>query len=162
MTQQAYKSPTSSVQTNPQLQRNNGNGFLWKGMLIGATIGGLAALIDKSTRKNIQNRSVRIKDQTSNVFRTVKDDPTLVMNTVRSSMDKTSKALNELASEVRDVIRKVDDVRAHSKETYSSFKEVGQELRDVSGTVVEASKELSDINSNKTNTIETSTTNKQS
>lgn len=125
-------------------QKKEGS-FLWKGILIGAAVGGMAALIDKNTRKNVQTRSARIKDQTTSLYRTVREDPSVIMETVKHTMDTTSKALNDLSREVREVIQKVDEVRQHSVETYSSMKEVGGELRDVSGKVREAGKELTDI-----------------
>ncbi|WP_257350859.1 YtxH domain-containing protein [Pseudalkalibacillus decolorationis] len=155
MTQSVYKTQANGIQTQPQIQKSKDKTFLLKGILIGAAVGGLAALIDKNTRQNVQQRSVKLKDQTSNVFQYVKDDPKVIMNTLKNTMNTTSKALNELATEVRDVMKKVDEVRENSMETYSSVKDVGHELKDVSGKVKEAGKEFSDMNTGSTNKLDT-------
>jgi gas vesicle protein len=136
---------TQKTPTHIQTQNKKDGTFLWKGILIGAVVGGLAALIDKNTRKNVQERSVKLKDQTSSLYRTVREEPELIMNTVKHTMETTSKALNELSQEVKDVVRKVDEVRQNSLDTYSSVKEVGGELKDVSGKIKEAGKEITDL-----------------
>ncbi|WP_408009392.1 hypothetical protein ACJROX_03465 [Pseudalkalibacillus sp. A8] len=153
MTQSVYTPEQQKVnQTTPvSMNKKKEGSFLWKGILIGAVVGGMAALIDKNTRKNVQTRSAKIKDQTSSLYRTVREDPSVIMETVKHTMDTTSKALNDLSREVRDVIQKVDEVRQHSVETYSSMKEVGGELKDVSGKVRDAGKELTDIHDHEDN-----------
>jgi gas vesicle protein len=147
MTQSVHTPERQAQPTSTHIQsykQNEGN-FLWKGILIGAVVGGLAALIDKNTRKNVQERSMKFKDQTSSLYRTVREEPEVIMNTVKHTMETTSNALNELSKEVKDVVRKVDEVRQNSLETYSSVKEVGGEMKDVSGKIKEAGKEITDL-----------------
>ncbi|MGP4079819.1 YtxH domain-containing protein [Pseudalkalibacillus sp. R45] len=147
MTQSVY-TPDQQKANQPtpiRVNEKKEGSFLWKGILIGAVVGGVASLINKNTRKNVQERSIKLKDQTSSLYKSVREDPAIIMDTVKHTMDTTSKALNDLSREVREVIQKVDDVRQHSVETYSSMKEVGGELKDVSGKVREAGREITDI-----------------
>ncbi|WP_261134548.1 YtxH domain-containing protein [Bacillus sp. Marseille-Q3570] len=147
MTQSVY-TPDQQKTNQPtpiKVNKEKEGSLLWKGILIGAVVGGVATLINRNTRKNVQERSIKLKDQTSSLYKTVREDPTIIMNTVKHTMDTTSKALNDLSREVREVIQKVDEVRQHSVETYSSMKEVGGELKDVSGKVREAGREITDI-----------------
>lgn len=145
---QAVHTPERQAQRTPthinDHRRKEGN-FLWKGILIGAVVGGLAALIDKNTRKNVQERSVKLKDQTTSLYRTVREEPAVIMNTVKHTMETTSKALNELSREVKEVVGKIEEVKENSLETYSSVREVGGELKDVSSKLKEAGREITDV-----------------
>ncbi|WP_349409465.1 YtxH domain-containing protein [Pseudalkalibacillus sp. SCS-8] len=145
---QAVHTPEKQAQrtpTNINAHRQREGSFLWKGIVIGALVGGLAAMIDKNTRRNIQQRSMKLKDQTSSLYSTVREDPSVIINTVKHTMDTTSKALNELSREVKEVVSKIDEVKQNSLETYSSVREVGGELKDVSSKLREAGREITDL-----------------
>ncbi|MCF6139288.1 YtxH domain-containing protein [Pseudalkalibacillus berkeleyi] len=145
---QSVQTPNQQAQRQPtqiHAQQEKESSFLLKGIVIGAVVGGLAALIDKNTRKNVQERSIKLKDQTSSLYKTVREEPNVIMNSVKHTMETTSKALNELSREVKEVVGKIDEVRQNSLETYSSVREVGGELKDVSSKLKEAGKEITDI-----------------
>lgn len=145
---QSVHTPNQQTQRQPtqiHAQQEKEGSFLLKGIVIGAVVGGLAALIDKNTRKNVQERSIKLKNQTSSLYKTVREEPNVIMNSVKHTMETTSNALNELSREVKEVVGKIDEVRQNSLETYSSVREVGGELKDVSSKLKEAGKEITDI-----------------
>jgi len=122
------------------------NSKLMKGVLIGATIGGVLAMLDSNTRSKLKDTAVNVKDTSMNVITEVKNNPTDVKESMMSSFKEASSILKEAISDAQnlyqrlneDVFSKMGDVKALSNEALNTASKATEGLKDIGSKVKEA------------------------
>lgn len=122
------------------------NSKLMKGVLIGATIGGVLAMLDSNTRTKVKDTAVNVKDTSMNVISEVKNNPTDVKEQMMSSFKEASSILKEAISDAQnlyqrlneDVFSKMGDVKSLSNEALNTASKATEGLKDIGSKVKEA------------------------
>lgn len=125
---------------------NSSNSKLMKGVLIGATIGGVLAMLDSSTRTKLKDTAVNVKDTSMNVFSEVKNNPNEVKGQMMSSFKEASTILKEAISDAQnlyqrlneDIFSKMGDVKTLSNEALNTASKATEGLKDIGSKVKEA------------------------
>ncbi|MEH7884137.1 YtxH domain-containing protein [Bacillus sp. JJ1609] len=125
---------------------SSSNSKLMKGVLIGATIGGVLAMLDSNTRSKVKDTAVNVKDTSMNVLSEVKNNPTDVKEQMMSSFKEASSILKEAISDAQnlyqrlneDVFSKMGDVKSLSNEALNTASKATEGLKDIGSKVKEA------------------------
>jgi gas vesicle protein len=142
------------------------NGKLVKGMVVGAVVGGAIAMLDKTTRKNVSNRTTDMKDSTMGMVAKVRENPSGVVNDWQDRLKTASSVLKEAINDAQslyekvndDVVDQVNQLKDDSSEMIAATKEAAEELKDIGGKVKEAGEEVTgDSTSSQPVTSSTST-----
>jgi gas vesicle protein len=122
------------------------NSKLMKGVLIGATIGGVLAMLDSNTRSKVKDTAVNVKDTSMNVISEVKNNPTDVKDQMMSSFKEASSILKEAISDAQnlyqrlneDVFSKMGDAKSLSADAVFTVLNAKDDLKEVGSKVKEA------------------------
>lgn len=125
---------------------SSSNSKLMKGVLIGATIGGVLAMLDSNTRSKVKDTAVNVKDTSMNVFTEVKNNPTDVKDQMMNSFKEASSILKDAISDAQnlyqrlneDVFSKMGDVKSLSNDAMNTVVEAKDGLMEVGAKVKEA------------------------
>jgi gas vesicle protein len=125
---------------------NSTNSKLMKGVLIGATIGGVLAMLDSNTRTKLKDTAVNVKDTSMNVLNEVKNNPSDVKVQMMSSFKEASTILKEAISDAQnlyqrlneDVFSKMGDVKTLSSEAMNTATKATDGLKEIGSKVKEA------------------------
>ncbi|WP_181954881.1 YtxH domain-containing protein [Pseudalkalibacillus caeni] len=115
------------------------NSKFMTGMLIGAVVGGAAAMFDKTTRQKIMNRAGTAKDKSVDMFQQVKEDP---KGTKDELMDRMKSAQSTLKEAMTDAQNVYDKVSTDMKDQFEDVKEQVTEMKDQATEVKDESKDI--------------------
>ncbi|MFQ3543965.1 YtxH domain-containing protein [Halobacillus rhizosphaerae] len=100
---------------------------LWKGVLLGALVGGAAMLFDRDTRSYVGEKS-RSAGRTCKGFA---KHPSEAVHSLRVNYESMAKRLNDGADSVLDLLNKLEDIMIKVNEM---DKEVQEQLRAVNNS----------------------------
>jgi gas vesicle protein len=129
---------------------NGKNGYILKGMMIGAVIGGALAMLDSNTRNKVTATTKNMKDSTMDMYSQVKNNPSDVKNDLQERLKSASSVLKEAIKDAQSLYEKVNEnilvpvsmVKEESSEILSNAKEVTTDLKEIGGKVKEAGEEV--------------------
>ncbi|WP_246860874.1 YtxH domain-containing protein [Bacillus sp. REN3] len=124
----------------------NSNSKLLKGVLIGAAVGGVLAMLDSNTRSKVKDKAVNVKDTSMNVISEVKNNPSDVKDQMMNSFKEASQVLKDAISDAQnlyqrlndDVFSKMGDVKSLSNEAMNTATEAKEDLKEIGTKVKEA------------------------
>ncbi|SDN31538.1 hypothetical protein SAMN04488137_4061 [Fictibacillus solisalsi] len=152
-----------AYQSYETYQKNDSK--LLKGILIGAAVGAAVAMLDRSTRQSMKQRSIGVKDTTMNLARTVKDDPQSLTSGMKETFQSASTAVNDVVEDVKHLMSTVDSVKNTGMQAVEQVKgagnevaKIGSKLKDAGQDVKEHSKDTVAEISDKNSTSPTSST----
>lgn len=130
--------------------QDKNNSKLVKGILAGAVIGGLVTLLDRSTRNQVKDSAVNLKDSSVDMFAQVKENPGEVKNQMVSQFKSAADSLKDAINEAKklydrlneDVMDNVNEVVEISGDTLNTAKGAQQDLASIGSKVKEAGSEL--------------------
>lgn len=136
----------SSYSNNFSADASGSSNKLMKGVLIGATIGGVLAMLDSNTRSKVKDTAVTVKDSSMNVISEVKNNPTDVKDQMMNSFKEASNILKEAISDAQtlyqrlneDVFAKMGDVKSMSSDALNTVVDAKGDLMEVGAKVKEA------------------------
>lgn len=142
----SYSNNSSMGGYSNSYSTESSNSKLMKGVLIGATIGGVLAMLDSNTRTKVKDTALNVKDTSMNVISEVKNNPTDVKEQMMSSFKEASSILKEAISDAQnlyqrlneDVFSKMGDVKSLSNEALNTASKATEGLKDIGSKVKEA------------------------
>ncbi|STO07671.1 hypothetical protein [Exiguobacterium aurantiacum] len=112
------------------------------GMLLGALVGGLIAMLSSSNRENTKQSLTNAKASVGGLVDTVKEDPAGKASQVIDQVKSASGIIQEVATDVQNVYEKVAGEAETVKQDVNKVVETAQEakadLQDIGEKVVEA------------------------
>lgn len=122
------------------------NSKLMKGVLIGAAIGGVVAMLDSNTRSKVKDTAMNVKDTSMNVVSEVKNNPTDVKDQLMTSFKEASTILKDAISDAQnlyqrlneDVFSKMGDAKSLSADAVMTVLNAKNDLKEVTSKVKEA------------------------
>ncbi|WP_110114013.1 YtxH domain-containing protein [Bacillus sp. CGMCC 1.16541] len=125
---------------------------LVKGIVIGGIVGGVISLLDTTTRNQVKNTAVDLKESSKEIFDEVRENPGEVKNQMITQFTSASETLKNAINDAQklyqrinnDVFGKVNDVVEITNETLSTAKQATEELSEIGSKVKEAGAELTE------------------
>jgi gas vesicle protein len=125
---------------------SSSNSKLMKGVLIGAAIGGVVAMLDSNTRTKVKDTAMNVKDTSMNVVSEVKNNPADVKDQLMNSFKEASSILKEAISDAQnlyqrlneDVFSKMGDAKSLSADAVMTVLNAKNDLKEVGSKVKEA------------------------
>lgn len=112
------------------------------GILLGALVGGLLALLSSSNRKNTKQSLTNAKSSVGSLVETVKEDPAGKASQVIDQVKAASGIIQEVATDVQNVYEKVageaDTVKQDVNKVVETAQEAKSDLQSIGEKVVEA------------------------
>jgi len=129
---------------NRQFEMNEGgsNITVMKGMLIGAAVGGLLALLSSNARTNTKQTLKGAKESVSSVAQDIKSDPSGKATQVIEQVKAASGVIQEVATDVQKVYDTVntnlETVKEDASKIVATAADTKSEIQSVGEKVVEA------------------------
>ncbi|UTT43951.1 hypothetical protein [Exiguobacterium aurantiacum] len=130
---------------NRQFDQSNAGGpkiTVVTGMLLGALVGGLLALLSTSNRENTKQSLSTAKSSVGGLVDTVKQDPAGKASQVIDQVKSASGIIQEVATDVQNVYEKVagevDTVKEDVNKVVGTAQEAKSDLQNIGEKVVEA------------------------
>lgn len=95
---------------------------LWKGMLIGAVVGGAVTLFDKEVRRQVATDSKRVGNQIKKVV----TNPQQTVACVQNKINQFSDAYKNLNEDLQFITEKAAEIKELSRETAETVNEIKQ------------------------------------
>lgn len=132
------------------------NGKLVKGIVVGAIVGGAVAMLDTTTRQKVKRATGNAVDSSKGFYTNVKENPSEVKNDWMDRIQSASEVLKEAVNDAQSLYEKVNDevmeqvnqVKEDSSEVISTAKETGEDLREIGSKVKDAGQEVTDSQDN--------------
>ncbi|TCI61605.1 MULTISPECIES: YtxH domain-containing protein [Exiguobacterium] len=142
---------------NRQFDQTNSGGpriNVVTGMLLGALVGGLIALLSSSNRETTKQSLTNAKSSVGGLVDTIKEDPAGKASQVIEQVKSASGMIQEVSTDVQNVYEKVvgevDTVKEDVNKVVETAQETKSDLQDIGEKVVEA-KDTALGNENATN-----------
>ncbi|EPE61564.1 hypothetical protein L479_02060 [Exiguobacterium sp. S17] len=142
---------------NRQFDQTNSGGArinVVTGMLLGALVGGLIALLSSSNRETTKQSLTNAKSSVGGLVDTIKEDPAGKASQVIEQVKSASGMIQEVSTDVQNVYEKVvgevDTVKEDVTKVVETAQEAKSDLQDIGEKVVEA-KDTALGNENATN-----------
>ncbi|MEW8968359.1 MULTISPECIES: hypothetical protein [Exiguobacterium] len=136
---------TQANNPNRQFDHESSNGpkiNVVTGMLLGALVGGLLALLSSSNRENTKQSFSSAKASVGGLVETVKEDPAGKASQVIDQVKAASGIIQEVATDVQNVYEKVageaDTVKQDVNKVVETAQEAKSDLQSIGEKVVEA------------------------
>lgn len=130
---------------NRQFDQNNSGGpkiNVVTGMLLGALVGGLIALLSSSNRETTKQSLTNAKSSVGGLVDTIKEDPAGKASQVIEQVKAASSMIQEVSTDVQNVYEKVvgevDTVKQDVNKVVETAQEAKSDLQDIGEKVVEA------------------------
>ncbi|MFC3883984.1 hypothetical protein ACFOU2_10985 [Bacillus songklensis] len=140
----------STYTTTQATMPDEKNSKLVKGIIIGGIIGGALSLLDSTTRTQMKDKAVDLKDSSKEIFMNVKENPGEVKDQMVSQFKNAADMLKQAINDAQnlyervneEVFGKVNKVMDVSGEAMSAASEMKSDLTDIGSKVKEAGSEL--------------------
>lgn len=134
---------------------NDRNGMLFKGMMLGAVIGGVFTLIDSSTRSRLKETAYDIKSTSQRVLNEAKENPGEMKEQMVSQFTEVTNVLKEVITDAQnlyerlneDVFSRMSEMKEVSSGALGSVKDMKDDLKQIGSKIVDAGSELKGITS---------------
>lgn len=130
---------------NRQFEQTNTGGpkiTVVTGMLLGALVGGLLALLSTSNRENTKQSFSSAKSSVGGLVDTVKQDPAGTASQVIGQVKAATEVIQDVATDVQNVYEKVagevDTVKQDVNKVVGTAQEAKSDLQSIGEKVVEA------------------------
>lgn len=130
---------------NRQFEQTNTGGpkiTVVTGMLLGALVGGLLALLSTSNRENTKQSFSSAKSSVGSLVDTVKQDPAGTASQVIGQVKAATEVIQDVATDVQNVYEKVagevDTVKQDVNKVVGTAQEAKSDLQSIGEKVVEA------------------------
>lgn len=130
---------------NRQFEQTNTGGpkiTVVTGMLLGALVGGLLALLSTSNRENTKQSFSSAKSSVGGLVNTVKQDPAGTASQVIGQVKAATEVIQDVATDVQNVYEKVagevDTVKQDVNKVVGTAQEAKSDLQSIGEKVVEA------------------------
>lgn len=135
----------SANNPNRQFDQTNSGGpkiNVVTGMLLGALVGGLIALLSSSNRETTKQSLTNAKSSVGGLVDTIKEDPAGKASQVIEQVKSASGMIQEVSTDVQNVYEKVvgevDTVKEDVNKVVETAQEAKSDLQDIGEKVVEA------------------------
>jgi gas vesicle protein len=95
---------------------------LWKGIMIGATIGAAISLLDQETRKMLVENGKRVKNKLK--------DPVHIAQNVNQHVHKCRQSLEQLSEDILFIAGKIKEITEKTPEVIELVKEIFVRRKD--------------------------------
>lgn len=130
---------------NRQFEQTNTGGpkiTVVTGMLLGALVGGLLALLSTSNRENTKQSFSSAKSSVGGLVDTVKQDPAGTASQVIGQVKAATEVIQDVATDVQNVYEKVagevDTIKQDVNKVVGTAQEAKSDLQSIGEKVVEA------------------------